>query len=76
MHPEVQVKLRNEIQAMHNEMTANGQSELTADDIAKMPYMDAVVVGTSSSIVITDCVRNTDTSCDSEKHSDMHRLFI
>lgn len=76
MHPDVQVKLRNEIQAMHDEMTANGQSELTADDIAKMPYMDAVVVGTSSHNAIRGRVRNSDARCDSEKHSDMHRLFI
>lgn len=44
MHPEVQSKLRAEVLEIQDNIEAQGRSELSPDDLAKMPYMEAVVV--------------------------------
>lgn len=44
LNPEVQTKLRAEIFEIQDAMEAQGRTVLSPDDLAKMPYMDAVVV--------------------------------
>jgi hypothetical protein len=55
VYPEVQAKLRKEILKAKEELELRGDTMFSADDYAKMPYLDAVIVSLFNFPSITAC---------------------
>lgn len=45
IHTDVQAKLRKEVLEVKADLSSRGDTALSPDDLSRMPYLDAVVVG-------------------------------